>query len=119
MVGHKDRGQRLNVGTCVDCRKDIMMFEDQRRFYDNMVAKRPGFVFPKRCEPCIKIKKQKAGRGVRIKELAIDVRQMSDHAINGEYEGHADTLAQELSDLATKIEQCIPKEENDGVGVVR
>jgi hypothetical protein len=104
-MAERDRGELLTVGTCMDCSEPIMMFESEKEFYDNLVKTKKGFKFPKRCAKCREIKKQNRERGVQVRDLAKDVRAMVEKAINSEYDSHGDTLAQELSDLAAKLEQ--------------
>lgn len=96
----------LKVGTCSDCGKDILMTENEKAFYNNLVRTKPGFIFPKRCKPCISAKKKR-----QVADLSVKVREMAERAINNEFDGHGDSLAQDLTDLAEKLERQFPPTE--------
>lgn len=104
MAGQQQTSTTLvKQGTCKDCGNDILMDEKEKKFWDEMVAKK-NYTFPKRCADCRKVKRQATTVPSVLKDVANDARKMSEKAINDEYQDHGDILSQELMDLATRLD---------------
>jgi hypothetical protein len=106
-----DRNEILVVGKCIDCGQDNKMPRRVKEKYDQLVKLKSNtdqpFVFPTRCRDCMDRRKKNKFLNARLRELSSEIRAMMERAVSGDYDSHGDSLAQELSDMAGKLEKSI------------
>jgi hypothetical protein len=102
-----DRGEFIEMGTCVDCKKSWGMYQSEKIFFENLVKTVKDFEMPKRCPDCRKLKRKDSKRGeqarIAIPQLIDKLCKMANRAETGGYAFHDETLAKELMDVAGSL----------------
>ncbi len=92
----------MDMGLCVDCNEPWSMTSREWADWDDLV-KRKGLHWPKRCKSCRTEKRGQQPKVITIFDISEMLKVMAEKAVNEEYEGDSDHLAQELTDVITKL----------------
>jgi hypothetical protein len=99
-------GTLISMGTCIgECRKEWFMTEREHQDWSKLVAEK-NFHWPRRCKAC-RATKRSGPRKLTLNDIHSRMKSMIEKAVDEEYEGDPDRLAQDLTDVAAQLQSFI------------
>jgi hypothetical protein len=96
----------VSMGICIGCKKEWFMSEREYTDWFKLVSEK-NFHWPRRCKPCRATKR--SGPRLTLDEIHTRIKAMITKAVDEEYNADSDTLAQDLTDIATNLELVMRK----------